>query len=42
MACCAELKCLVLCCLLLVAEYHNPKMVVGCVVEHEGKILLCK
>jgi len=23
-------------------DYFNPKMVVGCVVEHEGKILLCK
>lgn len=23
-------------------DYHNPKMVVGCVVEHEGKVLLCR
>lgn len=23
-------------------DYFNPKMVVGCIVEHEGKILLCK
>lgn len=23
-------------------EYHNPKMVVGCLVEHQGKVLLCK
>lgn len=23
-------------------EYHNPKTVVGCLVEHEGKVLLCK
>jgi len=23
-------------------EYFNPKMVVGCIVEHQGKILLCK
>jgi ADP-ribose pyrophosphatase YjhB (NUDIX family) len=23
-------------------HYVNPKMVVGCVVEHEGRILLCK
>lgn len=23
-------------------DYLNPKMVVGCIVEHEGKILLCK
>lgn len=23
-------------------HYQNPKMVVGCLVEHEGKILLCK
>ncbi|GIL56244.1 hypothetical protein Vafri_11679 [Volvox africanus] len=23
-------------------DYHNPKMVVGCVVEHQGKILLCR
>ena len=23
-------------------HYQNPKMVVGCVVEHEDKILLCK
>ncbi|WIA09455.1 hypothetical protein OEZ86_012036 [Tetradesmus obliquus] len=23
-------------------DYFNPRMVVGCVVEHEGKILLCK
>ncbi|CAF2093828.1 unnamed protein product [Brassica napus] len=22
--------------------YQNPKMVVGCLVEHEGKVLLCK
>jgi hypothetical protein len=28
--------------LLLHADYFNPRMVVGCVVEHEGKILLCK
>ena len=25
-----------------VIHYENPKIVVGCVVEHEGKILLCK
>jgi len=25
-----------------VVHYENPKMVVGCVVEHEGKILLCR
>jgi len=23
-------------------HYENPKMVVGCVVEHKGKILLCR
>ncbi|KAG2492456.1 hypothetical protein HYH03_009397 [Edaphochlamys debaryana] len=23
-------------------DYQNPKMVVGCIVEHEGKVLLCK
>lgn len=23
-------------------DYVNPKMVVGCIVEHEGRILLCK
>lgn len=23
-------------------DYFNPKMVVGCIVQHEGKILLCK
>lgn len=23
-------------------HYHNPKLVVGCVPEHEGRILLCK
>jgi ADP-ribose pyrophosphatase YjhB (NUDIX family) len=23
-------------------HYENPKIVVGCVVEHEGRILLCK
>src|ERR1700687_22047 len=23
-------------------HYQNPKIVVGCVPEHEGKILLCK
>ena len=23
-------------------SYENPKLVVGCVTEHEGKILLCK
>jgi ADP-ribose pyrophosphatase YjhB (NUDIX family) len=23
-------------------HYHNPKIVVGCVPEHEGRILLCK
>ncbi|GIL88234.1 hypothetical protein Vretifemale_16183 [Volvox reticuliferus] len=23
-------------------DYQNPKMVVGCVVEHQGKILLCR
>ncbi|KAG0486751.1 hypothetical protein HPP92_008846 [Vanilla planifolia] len=23
-------------------HYENPKMVVGCIVEHDGKILLCK
>ena len=25
-----------------VVHYENPKMVVGCVAEHQGKILLCK
>lgn len=25
-----------------VIHYENPKIVVGCVPEHEGKILLCK
>jgi len=25
-----------------VVHYENPKMVVGCVVEHDGKILLCR
>jgi hypothetical protein len=24
------------------ADYFNPKMVVGCVVQHGGKILLCR
>ncbi|PKA60646.1 Nudix hydrolase 23, chloroplastic [Apostasia shenzhenica] len=23
-------------------HYENPKMVVGCIVEHDGKVLLCK
>ena len=23
-------------------DYFNPKLVVGCIIEHEGKILLCK
>lgn len=23
-------------------HYHNPKIVVGCVPEHDGRILLCK
>ena len=23
-------------------HYHNPKIVVGCVPEHEGRILLCR
>jgi len=23
-------------------HYHNPKLIVGCVPEHEGRILLCK
>jgi ADP-ribose pyrophosphatase YjhB (NUDIX family) len=23
-------------------HYQNPKLVVGCIVEHEGRILLCK
>ena len=23
-------------------HYENPKMIVGCVVEHEGRILLCR
>ena len=23
-------------------HYHNPKLVVGCVPEHEGRILLCR
>jgi NADH pyrophosphatase NudC (nudix superfamily) len=23
-------------------DYHNPKMVVGCLVEHKGQVLLCK
>jgi len=25
-----------------VVHYVNPKMVVGCVIEHEGKVLLCQ
>jgi ADP-ribose/FAD diphosphatase len=25
-----------------VIHYQNPKMVVGCIVEHDGRILLCK
>ncbi len=25
-----------------IVHYENPKMVVGCVVEHEGSILLCR
>ena len=25
-----------------VVHYQNPKMVVGCMIEHEGKLLLCK
>lgn len=25
-----------------VIHYHNPKVIVGCVPEHDGKILLCK
>jgi len=25
-----------------VIHYQNPKMVVGCIIEHENKILLCK
>jgi ADP-ribose/FAD diphosphatase len=23
-------------------DYHNPKLVVGCVVEHQGAVLLCR
>ncbi|EPS73435.1 nudix hydrolase 23, chloroplastic, partial [Genlisea aurea] len=23
-------------------SYENPKMVVGCLIEHENKILLCR
>lgn len=23
-------------------DYQNPKMVVGCIVEHQGKVLLCR
>eukprot|EP01025_Chloroclados_australasicus_P061760 TRINITY_DN8116_c1_g1_i2.p2 TRINITY_DN8116_c1_g1~~TRINITY_DN8116_c1_g1_i2.p2 ORF type:complete len:153 (-),score=10.14 TRINITY_DN8116_c1_g1_i2:284-742(-) len=23
-------------------DYQNPKMIVGCIVEHEDKVLLCK
>eukprot|EP00199_Chlamydomonas_sp_CCMP681_P005739 CAMPEP_0119104288 /NCGR_PEP_ID=MMETSP1180-20130426/2530_1 /TAXON_ID=3052 ORGANISM="Chlamydomonas cf sp, Strain CCMP681" /NCGR_SAMPLE_ID=MMETSP1180 /ASSEMBLY_ACC=CAM_ASM_000741 /LENGTH=250 /DNA_ID=CAMNT_0007088993 /DNA_START=270 /DNA_END=1022 /DNA_ORIENTATION=- len=23
-------------------DYHNPRTVVGCIVEHEGKVLLCR
>jgi NADH pyrophosphatase NudC (nudix superfamily) len=23
-------------------DYFNPKLVVGCIIEHEGKILLCR
>ncbi len=23
-------------------DYQNPRMVVGCIVQHEGKILLCR
>ncbi|CAL5223162.1 g5633 [Coccomyxa viridis] len=23
-------------------DYYNPKLVVGCIVEHEGRILLCR
>ena len=23
-------------------DYHNPKMVVGCLVEHQGQVLLCR
>ncbi|KAK9821087.1 hypothetical protein WJX74_010726 [Apatococcus lobatus] len=23
-------------------DYYNPKMVVGCIVEHKGKLMLCK
>lgn len=23
-------------------DYHNPKMVVGCIVEHQGQLLLCR
>lgn len=23
-------------------DYFNPKMVVGCIVEHQGKVLLCR
>ncbi|CAK0784711.1 hypothetical protein CVIRNUC_007915 [Coccomyxa viridis] len=23
-------------------DYYNPKLVVGCIVEHEGKVLLCR
>ena len=25
-----------------VIHYENPKLVVGCVPEHEGRILICK
>jgi ADP-ribose/FAD diphosphatase len=25
-----------------VVHYQNPRMIVGCIVEHDGKVLLCK
>ena len=25
-----------------IIHYHNPKVIVGCLPEHEGKVLLCK
>ena len=25
-----------------VIHYHNPKVIVGCLPEHDGKVLLCK
>lgn len=25
-----------------VIHYHNPKVIVGCIPEHEGRVLMCK